>query len=254
MKIKVLGCSAGIGDSRRTSCCRLDGDILLDAGTGAGELSLQDLIGIEHVFLTHAHLDHAGLLPLVVDAAGHFRDRPVTVHALDGTLSALRECMFNGRLWPDYAALPSPERPFLRYKALEVGATLNLDGRKITPLPARHAVPAAGYLIDSGRASLALSGDTTLCDAFWEALARVENLKYLLIETAFPNADAALAAVAGHMTADLLAAGLSRLRRPVEVYVTHLEPGREDLILAEIEAACGGLSVRRLRQGMEFEF
>ncbi len=254
MKIKVLGCSAGIGDSRRTSCCLLDADILLDVGTGAGELSLEGLIGINHVFLTHAHLDHAGLLPLVADAAGRFRDRPVIVHALAETVAALRECMFNWRLWPDYAALPSLERPFLRYEAVEVGATLSLGGRKITPLPARHAVPAVGYWIDSGQASLALSGDTTLCEEFWDALSRIENLKYLLIETAFLNADAALAAVAGHMTADLLAAGLSRLRRPVEVYVTHLEPGWEDRIMAEIGAACAGFDVRRLRQGMEFEF
>lgn len=253
MKIKVLGCSAGIGGSLRTSSCLLDEDILVDVGTGAGELSLAELIGIDHVFLTHAHLDHAGLLPLLADAGGGSRDRPVVVHALAETIAALRECMFNGRLWPDYAVLPSPERPYLRYEAVKVGKTVALGGREITPLPAQHAVPAAGYRIDSGAASLVLSGDTTLCDEFWAALDRIENLEYLVMETACLNADAGLAAIAGHMTADLLAAGLSRLHRPVEVYVTHLEPGREDRAMAEIQAACGGFNVQRLRQGQVFE-
>lgn len=253
MKIKMLGCSAGIGGSLRTSSCLLDEDTLFDVGTGAGELSLAELIGIDHVFLTHAHLDHAALLPMLADAGGGSRNRPVVVHALAETIAALRECMFNGRLWPDYAALPSPERPYLRYEAVEVGKVVDLDGRKITPLPARHAVPAAGYRIDSGAASLVLSGDTTLCEEFWTALERIENLECLVMETAFLNADAGRAAIAGHMTADLLAAGLSQLHRPVEVYVTHLEPGREDQTMAEIQAACGRFNVQRLRQGQIFE-
>lgn len=253
MKIKVLGCSAGIGDERRTSSSLVDRDILIDAGTGVGELSLDELIAIDHVFLTHAHLDHAGLLPLLVHSASNYREHPVIVHGLSGTLDAVHACMFNGRLWPDYAELPSPEDPFLRYQAVEVGKSMRLGNREITPLPARHAVPAVGYRLDSGSASLVLSGDTTLNDAFWAGLNGMDNLRYLLIECAFLNAEAALAEVAGHMTANLLAQGLSRLNRPVEIYVTHLAPGREGEIMEEVEAACRGFNVRRLVAGMEFE-
>ncbi|MEE8345525.1 MAG: hypothetical protein V3R35_09305 [Woeseiaceae bacterium] len=36
----------------------IDDDILLDAGTGIGDLALKDLRTIRHVFLTHAHLAH----------------------------------------------------------------------------------------------------------------------------------------------------------------------------------------------------
>ena len=253
MKIKVLGCSAGIGPGLRTSSFLLDADILFDVGTGAGELSLMEMAGIEHVFLTHAHLDHSALLPMMVDAACGLRNQPVVVHALDETIAALRESMFNWKLWPDYAALPSPDRPYLCYETVAVGKAVGLGGREITPLPAKHAVPAAGYQIDSGTVSLVLSGDTTLCDEFWAVLGRIENLKYLVMETTCLNAQSAMAAISGHMTADFLAQGLSRLHRPVEIYITHLEPGREDATMAEVRAAMSGYNVQRLYQGQVFD-
>ena len=44
MKVKVLGCSGGIGgNGLRTTCLAVDDDILIDAGTGAADLSLEAL-------------------------------------------------------------------------------------------------------------------------------------------------------------------------------------------------------------------
>ena len=45
----------------------VDDDVLIDAGTGIGDLALEDLDSIRHVFLTHAHLDHIAGLPMLVD-------------------------------------------------------------------------------------------------------------------------------------------------------------------------------------------
>ena len=58
MRIRILGCSGGIGAGSRTSALLIDNDVLIDAGTGIGDLELDDLDSIRHVFLTHAHLDH----------------------------------------------------------------------------------------------------------------------------------------------------------------------------------------------------
>ena len=62
MGIRILGCSGGIGAGSRTSAMLVDDDVLIDAGTGIGDLGLDDLDGIRHVFLTHAHLDHIACL------------------------------------------------------------------------------------------------------------------------------------------------------------------------------------------------
>ena len=68
MRIKILGCSGGIGAGSRTSAMLIDDDVLLDAGTGIGDLALDDLNSIRHVFLTHSHLDHVAGLPMLIDS------------------------------------------------------------------------------------------------------------------------------------------------------------------------------------------
>src|ERR1039457_1186052 len=62
MKLAVLGCYAGIGGARRTTALLLDDDVLIDAGSGVGELSLEQMVKVDHVFLTHSHLDHCGFI------------------------------------------------------------------------------------------------------------------------------------------------------------------------------------------------
>ena len=67
MKIKILGCSGGIGGELRTTSMLVDGDILIDAGTGVGDLSIEELLAIDHIFITHSHLDHIAFIPLLLD-------------------------------------------------------------------------------------------------------------------------------------------------------------------------------------------
>lgn len=43
MKLQILGCSGRIGGQLRTTSMLLDNDILIDAGTGVGNLSLKRL-------------------------------------------------------------------------------------------------------------------------------------------------------------------------------------------------------------------
>jgi ribonuclease BN (tRNA processing enzyme) len=254
MKLTVLGCYGGIGGARRTTALLLDDDILIDAGSGVGDLSLEQMAGVDHVFLTHSHLDHCGFVPLLADAAAFLRKRPLLVHALPQTIAALKENLLNGKLWPDYSVLPTVDDPYIRFVPVTPGETVPLGHRRVTPLPARHAVPAVGYHLDSGAASFVYSGDTTDCESFWAALNDIENLRYLMIETTFLNENAGGAARSGHMTAALLAQGLARLQRPVTLLITHMEPGREDATMAEVVAACGKYQPVRLEQGQQFDF
>src|ERR1017187_6729710 len=67
IKLRILGCSGGIGGNARTTAMLLDHDVLIDAGTGVGDLSLSELSLIDHVFITHSHLDHIACIPLLMD-------------------------------------------------------------------------------------------------------------------------------------------------------------------------------------------
>ena len=53
MRIRVLGCSGGIGAGARTSAMLVDNDVLIDAGTGIGDLELADLDSIILPGITH---------------------------------------------------------------------------------------------------------------------------------------------------------------------------------------------------------
>ncbi len=252
MQITTLGCSGSITGQRLTSCYRVDDDMLIDAGTGAGVLSLLESIEVDTVFLSHAHLDHCALLPMLADAAAGFRDKPLDVYALPQTIATLKTHMFNGELWPDYTVIPSPQQPYVRFHPIAVGESVRLNGRTITALPARHAIPCVGYCVDSGVSSWVYSADTTFCEEFWQALNRVDNLKYLLIETTFRNAYAEGAARSGHTTANLLVRGLRMLQRPVELFIVHLEAGHEEQTLSEVLQAAGEYKPQRLQQGDVF--
>ena len=57
MKVRVLGCSGAIAKDCRTTSFLIDESVLIDAGTGVGDLTLDEMRKIDDVYLTHSHLD-----------------------------------------------------------------------------------------------------------------------------------------------------------------------------------------------------
>ena len=255
MKLRVLGCSGGIGGRHlRTTSLLLDNDILIDAGSGLGDVSLAELMLIDHIFITHSHLDHVCSIPFLVDTVGGMRNKPLTVHATEPTLEIIRNHIFNWSIWPDFTQIPTPSKPFMRYEALQLGDTVELKGRRITTLPANHVVPAVGFQLDSGQASLVFTGDTTTHDPLWVVVNKITNLRYLIIETAFCNRERELAITSKHFCPSLLAEELTKLERSAQVFITHLKPGEIELTMQEVEECCGQYRPRMLQNNQVFEF
>ncbi len=255
MRIRVLGCSGGIGGANlRTTSLLVDDDILIDAGTGVGDLSIAELARIDHVFVTHSHLDHIACLPLMVDTVGELREQPLTVWTTAPTLEVLRRHIFNWSIWPDFTEIPSAEHPFMRFRELRVGDEIDLGGRSIRVLPAQHTVPAVGYAVRSAGGTLAFSGDTTVCDEFWEAVNALHDLRHLIIETAFPDRDRQLALMSRHLCPDMLARELAKLTRQAEIHITHLKPSQMDMTMREIADTLGALKPQMLRNNHVFDF
>lgn len=255
MRLRVLGCAGSIGGQHnRTTSFLVDQDILIDAGTGVGDLSLAELTMIDHIFVTHSHLDHVNSIAFFLDSVGALRPKPVTVYATAPTIDTLKKHLFNWDIWPDFTVIPTPEDPWLRYEEIEVGRQIVLGGRKITALPADHTVPAVGYLLDSGKGSLVFSGDTGPNDPLWEIVNRIENLKFLIIETAFSDKDRPIAELSKHLCPTMLAEELAKLKRPAEIYITHLKPAEIELTMLEIEELTGNLRTRPLQNNDVFDF
>ena len=252
MKLRVLGCSGGIGGDLRTTSLLIDDDILIDAGSGVGELTLEEMHNIRHVFLTHSHLDHFSFLPLLVDSIFPSIREPLVIHGQPVTLEALQNHVFNWTIWPDFAKLPTEENPVMKYETLSAGETATMGDRSLEMITVNHIVPGVGYRVECPTGVFAFSGDTTTNDHFWNVLNGHDRLDLLLVEAAFANADVDLSQRAGHYTPNLLAADLKKLRHQPEIYITHNKPGHESVIMAECYKAITDREIKPADSGQSF--
>ena len=128
MKIRGLGCSGAIAEGSRTTSFLVDHDVLVDAGTGVGDLPLEALAQIDHILISHSHLDHVLAIGLLADSVMRLRAAqgrgPIQVHALPQTLEALRTHIFHGVIWPDFTRLPTADKPVLQLRPIAVGELL----------------------------------------------------------------------------------------------------------------------------------
>jgi len=257
MQIRVLGCSGSIAAGNRTTSFLLDDDVLIDAGTGVGDLTLDEMTRVDHIFVTHSHLDHVLAIGLLADSVTRRRQAaarpPVQVHALPATIAALRQHVFNGVIWPDFTRLPDREHPVLRLEPIEVGQTLSLSGRRIEVLPARHTVPAVGYAVHGTRGAWVFTGDTGPNPALWQCL-RQMNVAMLVIETAFRDDEHALADISRHLCPAQLQRELQHLKAPADVFITHIKPGEVDAVMSEIAAQHGPHRIQALVTGQTLSF
>lgn len=262
MKVRVLGCSGAIAKDCRTTSFLMDEDTLIDAGTGVGDLTLEEMRKVERVFLTHSHLDHVAALPLMVDAVAAGRTVPLQIHALAGTIDALKTHIFNNVIWPDFSRIPSPQAPFISFHPLEIGQRLQVAGKTIEVLPAVHTVPAAGYAVSGGAGYWVFTGDTERNPAFWTRLNQLD-VAMLVIETAFSNRERDLAHRSLHLSPHILATELEGIAagKHFPIYITHTKPAETTLIMDEIQqfdttqplGAHDAHDIRWLRAGQEFE-
>jgi len=237
MKIRVLGCSGGIGAGLHSTSFLIDDDILIDAGTGINELTFDEMAKIRHIFLTHTHLDHIACLPLMVDSIFTQIDSPIVIHGQACSIATLKDHIFNWNIWPDFASLPFGDNPVMCYDALEPSAVCELDGRRFEMIPVNHIVPTVGYRVSDAHGSFAYSGDTTTNDSLWAALNAHDTLDVLIVEVAFSNDQRELSLKARHYCPSLLAEDLVKLRHTPRVFLTHNKPGYEARILEQCREA-----------------
>ncbi|MEM1437879.1 MAG: 3',5'-cyclic-nucleotide phosphodiesterase [Pseudomonadota bacterium] len=250
MQVRILGCSGGIGGGARTSAMLIDDDVLLDAGTGVGDLPLDSLRKIRHVLLTHAHLDHIAGLPFLIDSIFDARiGDPLVIYGRAETLETIQKHIFNWEIWPDFAQLPDVHQPVLRYETLGPGQAVNIDNRLFHAIDVRHTVPAQGYCISHSDGVFAVSGDTTTNATLWPLLNSLPDLKALVVEVSFPDEQAELAQAAGHYCPRTLAADLIKLEHEPDIWLTAMKPGEEDKILRQVRDAIPSRDVRMLERG-----
>lgn len=231
MKIEILGCSGGIGQGLKTTTFLIDDSLLVDAGTGIELLTMDRMLAIRDVVITHAHIDHIIGLPLMLATIYDQHQEPIHIYALPDVVAALEQHIFNWTIWPDYTCLPE-EKPIIHLHTVNVGDSLTLQGKTVEVLPAQHPTPTVGYLVSNDESSFAFSGDSGLNDNLWPILNQRQP-DLLIIDVSFTDEVDELARLSGHLTPSHLKQQLAQLTKPTRIMITHLKPGFEDTIMQQ---------------------
>lgn len=251
MKLRVLGCAGAEFPGYHPPGFLVDEILLLDAGTIGAALNEVEQRQIRYIFVTHSHLDHVRGIPVLADnlVARNVR-HTVHVAGCHDTIFALRTHLMNDVLWPDFAKLPTPKAPAIRYMELLPEQEVVVEGYSITPVPVSHTVPAVGYVVRKGGKGFFYTGDTGPTERIW---AYVSGLDALIVEVSFPNDMEEVAITTGHLTPQLLAEELKKVAiLPPRIFLTHPKPQYFALIEAEV-AALGIRGVELLRDGSRLE-
>ena len=254
MKLRVLGCSGSdLPGHNLTSFCVND-TILLDAGSVTSSLDLAAQARLEHIFVSHSHLDHIKDILFLADNLIEFfvagSRAPVAIHGLPEVLDAISTHLLNDTIWPDFTVIPT-DSPVLTYAPMTPGVPVVIGDVSVAAYPVNHAKAASGFVLwqDDGARNLAYTGDTGPCDAFWKAMDALPfALKNLITEASFPSSMEALAAASKHLTPKLLRAELDKLRARPDIFIYHLKAPFAAVIVDELARELADYHYRLLRE------
>jgi ribonuclease BN (tRNA processing enzyme) len=212
----------------------IDDTVAIDAG-GVGLLgAVSDQARIEHIFLTHSHIDHIASLPIFLENVFQSGDHCVTLHAGADTLDCLRRDIFNDRVWPDFIAMSEKGLPFVKLETLHPHRPVSVAGLRFHPIPVNHVVPTFGFLVEAPGATVAIPSDTGPTDEFWILCDAATDLRAVFLEAAFPNEMEALAIASKHLTPSMFAAERLKLKRQVPFIAVHIKQRFYDQIVEQL--------------------
>lgn len=253
MKVRVLGCYGGELPGFRLPSFLIDDILLVDAGSVSSALSLEEQARIDHILITHAHLNHTVGLAFLSDNIFGLREKPVMIYSIEAVLGGLKAHFFNDILWPDFTRLPSPFSPTLRLQAIPEKVPSLIGEHNVIPVRTHHVVDTVAYFIERAGETILYIGDTGPTQEVWEMARSVQNLKGIIVETSFPNRLQAVAVASGHLTSHDLSKELLKVDSQIPVYIYHSKPEFLGEIAEEI-AQIQHSPIQLLEQGKVYRF
>ncbi len=247
-----------LGDRSQTQSLTsflINDDIAIDAGSLGFALPGEQLAKVEHVILTHSHLDHVASLPIAIAEVFPRLRRPMRIYGTADVLHAVQEHLLNGVIWPDFSRIKMlrSEQMAMEFIPVQHEQTFAIGGIKFTPVPVCHEVPTIGLIVESSDATLAFTSDTCVTDAIWAAASRHPTLRAVFVDCSFPDELEELAHQSGHLTPGLVAAEAAKLTRPATVYCVHIKPDTREKVLAQL-AAHRSARIEPLELGKTYTF
>ncbi|MFA7084887.1 MAG: MBL fold metallo-hydrolase, partial [Arcobacteraceae bacterium] len=235
--IKILGASGSKTINQNSTCIQVDSNILIDAGNILSSLK-QKAQDIDHIFITHAHLDHIFELPFLIDSYFTYRKTPLTIYGTLLTLEKLKKHIFNWEIWPDFSQinLLQQTQNAIVFQEINFHETITFNSCSIKAIPNNHTNSSCGYVITKKNNATLFSSDTYICPSLFEEINENKAIKSAIFDISFPSSFEKLASDSKHFTPKIFKEQLSLLgRKDVRIYINHIKPTFYDTVKKEIE-------------------
>ena len=234
MLVRIIGGHGGVSPGFRATSYLSDGKLLLDAGSVASGIQIEEQSNIDHILISHAHLDHISDLAFLADNCFGMKGRPFEIYANTPVREAIKTHLLNDVIWPDFTVLPTKENPTLRIHDIRPEMQLVLGDYRIMPVPVNHSTGALGFIIERKNASVIFTQDTGPTDKIWEYARDVKNLKAIFSEVSFPNSMAKVATDSQHHTPATMKEEIKKMPKDVPIFLGHLKPNFQSQLFKEI--------------------
>ena len=242
MRLRILGADGGVAPGYQTTSFLVNQNILIDAGSAATSLSLVEQRKVDHILISHTHLDHVKDICFLADNVFTYRRKPIELISTPQILELLHTHVFNNRIWPDFTKISNGHCPILTFRPIEKGVEIGRVAIDIYPV--HHPVPAIGFVVrENNRNSILITGDTGPTELLWDAANKEPRLKAVFTEIAFPNRLDMVAKAAGHFTPAMFKSEMSKLKKDVPLLIYHLKPEYIKELKREIKA----LKIQKLK-------
>ena len=182
MKLSTLGTGSAFSGCGGNACSVLDERVMVDVGSPPQVmlprigLRLHD---IELVLVTHFHLDHCGMLPLLLAALAYDPEPPelgkLAVAGPPGTRELMRRMTVTG--FGRHSQRRVEERVSPEYVVLQDGSDVEVRGARVRSHAVLHSTgPSLAYAVTRGGIRVGFSGDSSLCAGLRRLASEVDVL------------------------------------------------------------------------------
>jgi ribonuclease BN (tRNA processing enzyme) len=235
MLVRIIGGHGGVSPGFKATSYLIDGKILIDAGSVASGIQIEEQSHIDYILISHSHLDHISDLAFLADNCFGMKNKPFEIYANKPVKEAIKTHLLNDIIWPDFTKLPSSEKPTLHFNDVKPETQLILGEYKITPILVNHQNSALGFIIERKNTAVVFTQDTGPTDKIWEFAHKIKNLKAIFTEVSFPNALQKVANDSLHHTPQTMKEEIKKMPKDVPIFLGHLKPNFQSQLFKEIE-------------------
>lgn len=235
MLVRIIGGHGGVSPGFKNTSYLIDGKLLIDAGSCASGIHIDEQVAIDNILISHSHLDHINELAFLGDNCFGLKGKPFEIHTNQTVHTAIKTHLLNDVIWPDFTALPNKENPTLRFNEIEPEKPFKLGDYEIMPVRVNHPGDAMGFIIQKNQTAIVFTQDTGPTERIWQVAKEYKNLKAIFTEVSFPNKLMKVAIDSQHHTPSTMEDEIKKMPKDIPIFLGHLKPNYQAVLFQEIE-------------------